>query len=102
MRLPSVDGDGAQAEACLAGGDPYFSLTKHHPLVPDENRLKGGICNHLPKTRAQDHFLGRDKLLAVADRPLGLACHRQRVMGDLCEELDVAGPEGSLDTPEAV
>ena len=40
VRWPSIDSDGAQCEARLAGGDPDRPITKHHPFVPDENRLE--------------------------------------------------------------
>ena len=36
----SIEGDRAQGEARLAGGDPDRPVTQHHPLVPDENRLE--------------------------------------------------------------
>jgi hypothetical protein len=90
VRWPSIDGDGAQPKASLAGGDPDHPITQHHPPVPNKNRFEAGFRNHLPEARAQHRFLYRHKLVAVADCPLGLACDRQGVMSDPGEELDIA------------
>ena len=43
----SIQGDGCQSEARPVVGDPELSRSERHPLVPDDDRLQGGVSDDL-------------------------------------------------------
>src|SRR5918998_695807 len=93
--------EGSEPEPCLTGGDPHLSASEHHPLVPDKGCLEGGCGDDLPDAWGHDLVLGGNELLTVADGAPDLSRDSQRIVHNTGQELDVAGPKGCLDAPEA-